>query len=329
MDITSLYYFSELAKDLHMTHTAGRLFISQQTLSNHIQRLEEYYGTPLFYRKPSLSLTSAGEFVLAFANIVIQEETNLKDILSDIEQQERGVLRFGASSLRINACLPEILPRFSQRYPRIEMRITEALSAQLLPMVMSGDLDFAVMIKCPPVPKLLCQDLIEDLTYFCIRDDLLRQYYGDRTEELKAQAVKGIELLDISPRIPLCLLSTGVGREIQGYLDEASVRPAVYASSSDIEVAYSICCSGLAGSFLSQVRLARHHDQIPPDMNIFPLLHRGEFIYQHLVLARHKDRYLSRYSRYFLELLFDFHTKAARMQMARKAPAPLPAEKKG
>lgn len=34
MDALSLYYFSELAKDLHMTRTAARLFISQQILSN-------------------------------------------------------------------------------------------------------------------------------------------------------------------------------------------------------------------------------------------------------------------------------------------------------
>ena len=40
MDIESLYYFSELSKSLNMTHTANRLYISQQTLSNHIQRLE-------------------------------------------------------------------------------------------------------------------------------------------------------------------------------------------------------------------------------------------------------------------------------------------------
>ena len=43
MDITSLYYFTEVAKDLHITKTANRLYSSQQTLSNHIQRLEEYY----------------------------------------------------------------------------------------------------------------------------------------------------------------------------------------------------------------------------------------------------------------------------------------------
>ena len=58
MDFVSLYYFSELAKDLNMTKTANRLYISQQTLSNHIQRLESYYGTPLFVRKPALSAPS-------------------------------------------------------------------------------------------------------------------------------------------------------------------------------------------------------------------------------------------------------------------------------
>ena len=60
MDLISLYYFQELSKDLNMTKTAQRLYISQQTLSNHIQRLEQYYGVQLLYRKPSLSLTCAG-----------------------------------------------------------------------------------------------------------------------------------------------------------------------------------------------------------------------------------------------------------------------------
>ena len=93
MDLLSLYYFRELSKDLNMTKTAARLYISQQTLSNHIHRLEQHYDTPLFYRKPSLSLTCAGEFVLAFAQVVEKEEVNLRDILSDIEHQERGSLR--------------------------------------------------------------------------------------------------------------------------------------------------------------------------------------------------------------------------------------------
>ena len=34
MDLTSLYYFQELSKDLNMTKAAERLYISQQTLSS-------------------------------------------------------------------------------------------------------------------------------------------------------------------------------------------------------------------------------------------------------------------------------------------------------
>ena len=94
MDLISLYYFSELAKELHMTHTAERLFISQQTLSNHIRRMEEELGVPLFKRKPSLSLTLAGELVLSFAQKVGRDYGRLQDALSDIEGQERGMLKW-------------------------------------------------------------------------------------------------------------------------------------------------------------------------------------------------------------------------------------------
>ena len=48
MDLISLHYFQELSKDLNMTKTAERLYISQQTLSNHIQRLEQYYNCLLY-----------------------------------------------------------------------------------------------------------------------------------------------------------------------------------------------------------------------------------------------------------------------------------------
>ena len=53
MNLLSLYYFVELAKELHVTNTAQKLYISQQNLSQHIQRLEQYYGVPLFHLESS------------------------------------------------------------------------------------------------------------------------------------------------------------------------------------------------------------------------------------------------------------------------------------
>ncbi len=114
MDTQSLFYFSEVAKDMHMSHTANRLYISQQTLSNHISRLEESFGVKLLNRKPSLSLTQAGEYVLTFAEKINRESSNIKDVLIDIMNEERGVILFGASTLRQVTLLPDILPAFSK-----------------------------------------------------------------------------------------------------------------------------------------------------------------------------------------------------------------------
>ena len=40
MNQTSLYYFVVTAQELNMTKAAARLFISQQSLSEHIRKLE-------------------------------------------------------------------------------------------------------------------------------------------------------------------------------------------------------------------------------------------------------------------------------------------------
>ena len=74
MNLLSLYYFVELAKELHVTNTAQKLYISQQNLSQHIQRVEQYYGVPLFHRKPKLALTYAGEQLYAVAVKILAEE---------------------------------------------------------------------------------------------------------------------------------------------------------------------------------------------------------------------------------------------------------------
>ena len=85
MNFETLDAFKELTKDLNMTKTASRLFISQQTLSNQIIRLEKELGVQLFERKPKLKLTIAGQHVLDFAKTVSFDQRRLMEILKEIE----------------------------------------------------------------------------------------------------------------------------------------------------------------------------------------------------------------------------------------------------
>ena len=60
-----LYYFLEICKDMNMSKTASRLFISQQGLSKAINSLENELQCTLFIRSHSgVTLTDAGTYLL-------------------------------------------------------------------------------------------------------------------------------------------------------------------------------------------------------------------------------------------------------------------------
>lgn len=300
MDILSYYYFTELCKDMNMSRTAERLYVSQQTISNHIQRMEEHYGTQLFYRKPSLSLTYAGEYALRFAQRLLVEEQNLEDFLCDVEKREIGLLRFGASPLRLYDFLPSVIPAFAERYPKIELHITSAFSSQLEPMVLEGKLDLAITLDGDSKdPSLSREPLASDQVFLCIPDRLLS---GKKDRAWKEKLLQGAEITDCGD-IPLALTENRMGGVILQAFRDAGVVPKTYFTSSDSNLAFNVCCAGLAGAFVGHNRLVRAGASLPPDLNIFPLILDGRFAVQELSLVCRKDRYLPAYTRYLMELL--------------------------
>ena len=317
MDFVSLYYFSELAKDLNMTKTATRLYISQQTLSNHIQRLESYYNAPLFDRKPALRLTSAGEFVLAFAQDVARGENDLKDILADINQQERGILRIGASTARGNQFLPHILPAFFQRYPKVECRFVASLSVEQERMVANGSLDLGIVLPGDYGSELIAQELLQDRVYFCAADSLLRAYYSEaELSAIKEKAVTGIQVKDIS-RVPFSMMSNRLGRQVHDLFLRDGITPTVYFTCPTSTQAIPLCIKGLTACFCTHMALADSLAILGDQVNIFPLVDKETPIIQTLSLIRYRQRYLPHYLKYFIELLSKFSENQETLHISR------------
>src|SRR5699024_5857322 len=67
MNFLHLKYFLLVAEELNITRAAERLFISQQSLSNHISNMEKELDVKLFTRSPKLSLTYAGDLLVETA----------------------------------------------------------------------------------------------------------------------------------------------------------------------------------------------------------------------------------------------------------------------
>ena len=67
MNHIGLYYYTVAAEELNFTRAAAKLFISQQSLSEHIRKLEKQYDAVFFTRGGRLALTSQGERMLRYA----------------------------------------------------------------------------------------------------------------------------------------------------------------------------------------------------------------------------------------------------------------------
>ena len=306
MDIKSFYYFKEVTIDMNITKTANRLYMSQQTLSNHILRLEKHFGVPLLYRKPSLSLTYAGELVLNFANIVLQREKNLEDIIADIRKEERGLIRFGASTMRTSVSLPTVLEDFSSRYPDVELRITNMNSLQLEKLIIDGSLDLAIVIETEQQKELNYIPLMDDPVYLCVTDEILETYYGtEEMKHLKEISKYGAKIINFS-KIPYCILNNRMGKNINLCFDEAGFSPDIYTTSNYIQVTTSLGVRGLAATFATKASLQDQRYLFSSDLNIFPLLYKNVPLVQKTFIIRRKNRYISNSTKYFIERLSNF-----------------------
>lgn len=305
MNLLSLYYFVELAKELHVTNTAQKLYISQQNLSQHIQRLEQYYGVPLFHRKPKLALTYAGEQLYAVAVKILAEEHEFQNRLADISEKSIGNLKLGIPAYRGQICLPEILPRFYAKWPNIKIELCNESSNTMEERLYNGELDIFIGVMYQDNPKLESSTLLTDHIYLVCSDELLQRHYPDSWQTLKEGSLSDVELAHFS-KIPFLLPASSMKlRETldQCFLD-AKVKPNIFLESQTTELFMSLYPHNYGAFFCTQMRLpmllAAH-----PDANAFPLALKKSLINHRLVLAYHKERFLPEYAHDFIEITKD------------------------
>src|SRR5262245_29064900 len=120
IELRHLRYFLAVAEAAHFTQAAKALHVSQPTLSQQVQRLEEQLGVPLFDRVArGARLTAAGELLLPHARRVMRELADAQAALGELHGLRRGTLRVGMMQT-VNGCaIPEIVARFGAEHPGI------------------------------------------------------------------------------------------------------------------------------------------------------------------------------------------------------------------
>lgn len=307
MNFESIYYFTELAKTLNMNETGEKLYISQQTLSNHIKRLEDYYGTKLFFRKPKLMLTPIGEEYLKYAEKVLTSEADMINKIRDMESEDMGKLIIGASSPRADIFIPSIIEKFTEEFPQVNLVLREKQSQDLEEMCLENKIDIAISIdEAYKNENLKSRLLLEEKLYLCISDRLLEKYVKD-LETLKEKSLKKIDLRDFE-KVPFLLYTQDnrIRNLINKSFKEAGVKPNNYIETAYSRIALAICNKAIAAVFISQMNIKRWMQEFGDDINVFPVYSKNKPVTLGIYAIKNKNRYSTKYAKRFIELLEEY-----------------------
>ncbi len=144
INFLNLEYFLVAAEELNFTKAAKKLFISQQSLSNHISNMEKEFDVILFNRTTPLTLTYAGQALKEKAKQMLELRDETYRQLADIKDFSVGQLTLGLSHTRGRVILPEILPVFKDRFPNIDLKLVEGNSSELADDLLHGNIDLII-----------------------------------------------------------------------------------------------------------------------------------------------------------------------------------------
>lgn len=154
MEIRTLRYFLEAAREENMSKAAERMHISQSALSKQLKGLEEELGKKLFVRHSfSIELTEEGmllrkraEDLLSMADKITAEFASMDDIIG-------GNIYFGCAESYQIRHLAALIKRFKKQYPGFHYHITSGDTEQVTEKLDKGLLDFAVLVESPDYAK--------------------------------------------------------------------------------------------------------------------------------------------------------------------------------
>lgn len=146
MDLLQLRCLIALSKTLHFGKAAQSMDMLPASFGRHIRLLEDSLGHKLVLRTTrSVSLTPAGQDFVEGAKDLVAQADKLAAGFRETAIKTVPTLRIGAIDSAAIGLMPQLLPRLRQATAGIEIKMIEQKTIRLLPRLISGSLDLAIV----------------------------------------------------------------------------------------------------------------------------------------------------------------------------------------
>ncbi|MFE3839248.1 LysR family transcriptional regulator [Pseudogemmobacter sonorensis] len=151
--LASLIHMLAVAEYLSFHRAAKALGVSQPSVSARIRTLEEDLGVRLFERNTrGVRLTEAGRLFVERVSVGVDQLDHAVKTAGMAASGECGRLRIGIHALIPRSFLAELIARYREAHPGIEVEITEGTARDAIMQLRADRLDVAFVAGSPELP---------------------------------------------------------------------------------------------------------------------------------------------------------------------------------
>jgi LysR family nitrogen assimilation transcriptional regulator len=291
MDLRRLRTFVAVAELGTVSKAALCLRISQPALSRRINDLEQEFGLRLFDRVGRrVMLTAIGEQLLDDCRTVLGQVDSLGARVELLRRGGSGVLRLAAPPQTIESVLSRFLPRYTQRFPNVHVRLTEALGHEQLVLLEHGEVHLGIR-----------HDQGSDRRFES------RALPADEVLAVCAPSLQlgGAGMIDIGclVRYPLLLLDSGysVRKMFDAACRLAEIEPKILVESRAPHTLLALAEDGHGVAIIPSILNTDRYN-----LRIARVAHRNRPLRERLVIQWDKRRPIPSYAQSFCELLAEY-----------------------
>ena len=151
--LASLIQTLAVAEHLSFYRAANALGVSQSSVSARIKALEEDLGILLFERNTrGVRLTEAGRLFVERVSAGVEHLDHAVKSAGMAALGECGRLRMGVHGLIPHSFLANLIGRYRDDYPGIDLEIAESTAREAITQLRAGHLDIAFVVGTPDLP---------------------------------------------------------------------------------------------------------------------------------------------------------------------------------
>jgi DNA-binding transcriptional LysR family regulator len=160
--LRQLQVFEKVANHLNYSRAAEELYLSQPAVSMQIKQLEGHIGLPLFEQMgKKIFLTEAGRELHHYARSIAQQLTEMEAVFNEMKGLGQGKLTISVVNTA-NYFTPQLLARFCQRYPEINVILQVANRDAVLKQLADNSTDLAIMGQPPKGLDLIAESFLDN-----------------------------------------------------------------------------------------------------------------------------------------------------------------------